>query len=387
MKQVLLVLVLLFLFFPLPVAAEEGIDRQLLDEQSRAAGVSDLSRYYDTYLYQDTQEIAPDFSIDTMLDDLYDGKNALMPDGLLAKIAKLLFRELYQNLSGMVIIILIAILCGFLTNMGTLGEEGGTQQAAFFVCYALICTVCAKMFITAVEGSVGAITNMSEFVKALTPVLVTLIATTGQVTGAAIMNPVLYSAASVIITVVGNILVPLVYCIFVLCAVNCVSSGFSMSKLVKLLKSVIKWIMGITLTVFTGITVIYSISSGAVDSIASRTAKFAVGNFIPLVGGMLSDSIDLIISCSAIIKKGVGIAGIVVIVLLFASVAFRLVAQLWLFRLAAAFIQPVSDKRLAQLLDDTADCISMVFSALCMCAVLFLIVIVVIICVGNVGAL
>ena len=124
MKQVLLVLVLLFLLFPLPAAAEEGIDRRLLDEQSRAAGVSDLSRYYDTYLYQDTQEIAPDFSIDAMLDDLYNGKNALMPEGLLAKIAKLLFRELYQNLSGMVVIILIAILCGFLTNMGTLGEEG-----------------------------------------------------------------------------------------------------------------------------------------------------------------------------------------------------------------------------------------------------------------------
>ena len=269
MKRILIALAMLFLFLPMPATAEEGLDRQMLEEQS---GVSDLSRYYDTYLYQDTQEIAPDFSIDAMLDDLYDGKNALMPDGLLAKIAKLLFRELYQNLSGMVVIILIAILCGFLTNMGTLGEEGGTQQAAFFVCYALICTVCARMFITAVEGSVGAITNMSEFVKALTPVLVTLIATTGQVTGAAIMNPVLYSAASVIITVVGNILVPLVYCIFVLCAVNCVSSGFSMSKLVKLLKSIIKWIMGITLTVFTGITVIYSISSGAVDSIASRTA-------------------------------------------------------------------------------------------------------------------
>lgn len=156
MKRILIALAMLFLFLPMPATAEEGLDRQMLEEQSRAAGVSDLSRYYDTYLYQDTQEIAPDFSIDAMLDDLYDGKNALMPDGLLAKIAKLLFRELYQNLSGMVVIILIAILCGFLTNMGTLGEEGGTQQAAFFVCYALICTVCARMFITAVEGSVGA---------------------------------------------------------------------------------------------------------------------------------------------------------------------------------------------------------------------------------------
>ena len=64
MKRILIALAMLFLFLPMPATAEEGLDRQMLEEQSRAAGVSDLSRYYDTYLYQDTQEIAPDFSID-----------------------------------------------------------------------------------------------------------------------------------------------------------------------------------------------------------------------------------------------------------------------------------------------------------------------------------
>ena len=90
---------------------------------------------------------------------------------------------------------------------------------------------------------------------------------------------------------------------------------------------------------------------------------------------MLADSIDMIVSCARVVKGAVGTGVVVVVILVFASCGVQLVAQMWLFRLASAVTAPLADVRVIKLIDDIADCISMMFSALCMSAFLFLIVV------------
>lgn len=375
-------IVLLLLACPLSVSAQD----RLLEEQAEVAGIPQLNQQAEKLLFPYTQDLAPDLDMDRLTRELFRGQWRASPGTILQKILYVLLQECYDNLAGMILLLLLALLCGLLTQLGE-SVQHGAQTAAFYVCYAVICAMCARMFQTAIQGGTDAIHAMSEFVTVATPVFATLLGAAGQFTGAAIFQPVLYGAATLILSLTGELLIPLISAIFVLCTVNCISTDFSLSKLCTLLQKAVKWMIGMALTVFSGISVIYSLTSGTLDTLGSRTIKFAIGNFIPLVGGMLADSFELVLSCSAILKKGVGVAGMVVILLLFAGIAVKLVAQLWLFRLGAALMQPVSDKRIVALLDHTADCISLLFSLLCMCALLFLIILVMLICMGNVSVL
>ncbi len=57
------------------------------------------------------------------------------------------------------------------------------------------------------------------------------------------------------------------------------------------------------LTIFIGgVITIFGIGS-KVDGITIRTAKFAVDNLVPIVGKFLSDAVETVVSCSAILKK------------------------------------------------------------------------------------
>ena len=41
--------------------------------------------------------------------------------------------------------------------------------------------------------------------------------------------------------------------------------------------------------------------------------RYSVDNFVPIVGGFAADSIDMVLSCVAVIKNGIGVLGIIII--------------------------------------------------------------------------
>ena len=48
-------------------------------------------------------------------------------------------------------------------------------------------------------------------------------------------------------------------------------------------------------------------SAAAVDGVSIRTAKYAMDNFIPIVGGMFADTVDTLVGCSLIVQNAVGV--------------------------------------------------------------------------------
>lgn len=55
-------------------------------------------------------------------------------------------------------------------------------------------------------------------------------------------------------------------------------------------------------TIYLGLVSIQGLYVTSVDNFTVKTAKFAIGNFIPVVGGFVSDSVDILLSSSQLIK-------------------------------------------------------------------------------------
>ena len=342
--------------------------------QADAAGVNNITDYYNKTVAPFLSENGIDFNFEEMTESIYNREFSFSPTAIINGIIRMFIGCVRESFVSIAIIIMLSVLCGFLNNLTFTGSIEG-NSAAFYICFCVICAVCAESFTKSVESGVYAISIMGDFVKISSPVLITLIISSGQTASAAVFSPVLTSAAMVSVTVASGILTPLIYGSFSLGALNCIGDGINLERVGRLLKNIAKWIMGFFLTVFSGISTIASVSSGAMNAVVGKAVKFAVGNFIPVVGGFLSDSMEMVISCTSVVKGAVGAGVMAVVAVIFVSCGIRLIAQLWIFRICAAVTAPVGDIRIIKLLDDIADCISLVFSALCTCSFLFLIVI------------
>lgn len=382
MRKQRVVWVLFFLLVaPRPCWAEMD---PVLQEQYRAGGGLEIEEYYEESLEESLQEIAPDFSPQKAVEALVTGNVDLTPTGILDWLAGLLWGELKQNAASFGVLLLLVVLSGAVGQLSSLEPEGAAG-AAGFICAAAMCAVIAGMFDVSIRQSREAVGSMSEFVTVLTPVMAALLAGSGQVTGASLIHPVLYGAASFSVNAVDRWIVPVIYGCFLLCVANALSEGGKLDGLIGLVKNAMKWVLGAILTVFSGLTAVYSVTGQNVDAMVSRTARFAVGNFVPVVGGMLSESVELVLSFSSVLRRGVGVSGMAVLLLLFAHVAVTLTIQLWMFRIGAAFASPLGSPSLAKLLSDTAGCIGMMLATLCVCAVLFCLILIMMITAGGGG--
>ena len=383
MKKRLIWLIVFLLCIPVICRAE--LD-PVLQEQYQAGGGQSIDDYYESSLANSLEEIAPDFSPQKALEALVTDNVDFTPSGILNWLGTLLWGELKQNAASFGFLLLLVVLCGAVGQLDSLTTEGAVG-AAGFVCAAAMCAVVTGMFDVSVRQSREAIGSMSEFVTVLAPVMAAFLAGAGQVTGASLLHPVLYGAASFSVNAADRWLVPIIYGCFLLCIANALSEDGKLDGLVLLLKNGMKWILGAMLTIFSGLSAIYAVTGQNVDVMVSRTARFAVGNFVPVVGGMLTESVELVLSFSSVLRKGVGISGIIILLLLFARVAVSLTIQLWMFRVGAAFALPLGSPALSKLLSDVAACIGMMLAVLCVCAVLFCMILIMMISAGGGGVI
>lgn len=106
-----------------------------------------------------------------------------------------------------------------------------------------------------------------------------------------------------------------------------------------------EWTLGFGFTVFIGVMTVQGVSAAAVDGVSIRTAKYAMDNFIPIVGGMFADTVDTLVGCSLIVQNAVGVLGLILLLGALAAPLLRTVATMFLYRAASALLQPIGDSR------------------------------------------
>lgn len=380
LKRTIIIFCCLFLAVPVACFAEMDLT---LEEQYQASGGTAIDDYYHRELEEMFSQLFPDFSPKKAVEAIVTGRVTQTPSSLLRWLGTLLWGEWKACISSFGLLLILVVLSGIAEQMNQTG--GNSAEAASAVCGAVICAVVAKLFDESVQSSRDAIVSMSEFVTVLTPVMSTLMTGAGQVTGAALLNPMLYSTASFSINAVSRWIIPAVYGCFLLCAANSLSGSNPLDGFVGLIKNFMKWLLTAILTLFSGLTAVYSAAGQNVDVMVSKTARFTVGQFVPVVGGMLSESVELVLSLSSVLRRGVGIAGMIVLLLIFAHTAVSLTIQFWMFRIGAAFSSPLGSPLLGKLLSDTASCVGMMLASLCVCAVLFCFILMTMITVGRGG--
>ena len=158
------------------------------------------------------------------------------------------------------------------------------------------------------------IDDLFSFAEILFPILIGLLTLSG-----ATKSAVVFSSFSVFLLETGVylikfVLLPLALSILFLSLFGSVFSKGNFSKITSLFKQIFKYIFIIFFAVFGLISTVNVVTTTAHDGINLKLTKFALKNYIPVLGGYVSEGFDFIYSCSVLIKNAVGVCSIIIIV-------------------------------------------------------------------------
>ncbi len=331
--------------------------------------------------------LIPGFNVQELLSGIAKGENVFSIQKIMNKGIELFGGEIKATLKILAFIFAVGILCTYITGMQNNLKGRGASDAAFFVCYLIITGMAAATFIDVVDCGKAVISNLSIFMRTMAPVALVTLASSGAIASATTFEIIVMGVIELSQWLLEKLFVPMIVMSAALSLVNNMTEKLNAEKLVQFLNKISKWGIGIVMTLFVGVMGLQGLVSGSADGLTVKVTKFATTNLIPLVGGALSETVETVMNCGVIIKNSVGVTGIIMVVLIVAVPVVKVAACLMMFRLCAAVLQPISDKRIVKCVSELADSISGIFGMMIVFAVMFIIMLTIIINVGNSAAM
>jgi stage III sporulation protein AE len=385
----LLLLTLVLLSMPGAVLAAETEPPASLLLAEGPLGDIDLSRIEESVreLNNEIDAAIPDVDFKSLVLSFVRGEIGYRPVDILNSLLRYLFNEVVANAALLGKLVVLAVIAAVLQNISSAFDQSTTSRMAHVAVYLVLLTLVFGSFIAVLQTAREAVENMVVFMHAMLPVMITLLCTVGGFTSAALLHPVIIIVLNASANLVQNIVLPLILFSAILGAVSHLASGFSLSRLADFFRNIGLGIMGLLTTIFLGMMAIQGVAGAVAGGVAFRTAKYATGAFVPVVGKMFADAMEAVIGSSLLIKNAVGMAGLLVIFLMAIFPLLKIVSLLLIYKLAAALVQPIGEKQVSDCLNTLGNSMVAVFAVVATCALLFFFALAIIAGMGNLNVM
>lgn len=234
-------------------------------------------------------------------------------------------------------------------------------------------SACSKELCDCFSQGKAILSQCTDFMTLFTPVFSMFMTATGQFGSAAIYQTSSLFLTNSILQILDHILLPFLSMSFAIAIANAVYAEHTLDGLLQFNKTIVTWSLGFLMSVFIGVISIQSIVSSAADGLTTKTTKYVVSNFVPIVGGAVSDAYATVLGSLQVLKSATGAIGIVVLLLIFLPILLRVVLYRLVLKLAVACADLFSVSQVSRFLKGAEQVLSMLFAILTCFAVLFLV--------------
>ncbi|MDR4888882.1 stage III sporulation protein AE [Fredinandcohnia sp. QZ13] len=382
--------VLLLFFFSLPQfvqaspSQQEIIENQIqnqVEEQLETLGIDEIKQFWDE-IVTDYGGYLPESQKGSLLEFIRGEKELSLKEWLLG-LVKFVFHELIANGKLLSTLIMLTVFSMFLQTLQNSFEKSAVSKVAYAIVYMVLIIIALNSFRVAIMYTEEAIQSMINFILALVPLLLALVASSGGVASAALFHPLILFLMNTSGLLIQYIVLPLLFMAALLSIVSTLSEQYKVTQLAQLLRNASIGIIGVFLTIFLGVISVQGTTTAVADGITIRTAKFITGNFIPVIGRMFTDATDTVISASVLLKNTVGIFGVIILLLIAVFPAIKVLSLAIIYKLAAALLQPLGGGPVIACLDIISKSVVYIFAALAIVSLMFFLSITVIVAAGN----
>ncbi len=261
--------------------------------------------------------------------------------------------------------------------------HGAAAKAARYAGLLMVMALLVSDLREHVALATETVDRMAGMMQAIFPLMVTLLAAVGGSASSAFYQPAVMAAAGAMTALVHQVTMPLSVSVAVLTMVGGLSEGLRVSRMCSLLRQAANWTLGFGFTIFIGVMSVQGVTAATVDGVSIRTAKYAIDNFVPIVGGMFSDTVDTLVGCSLVVNNAIGTFGLLLLLGALLTPLIRTVMTMFLYRAAAAFVEPLSNGPLCRTVGGYADVFSLLFIVQLSVGAMFFLLVAQLMTVGN----
>lgn len=285
------------------------------------------------------------FSIEEILNQILKGESLFQKETMSKWFKNIVKAQLQREQKAMFQVVLLVLLAAVFSNFTAVFGDGKTGETSFYITYMLLLALLIKSF-----GSMGVelkelLENFILFLKALMPsYFLAVTASSGSATAMIFYEAVLFLIYVIQVVFLKGI-VPAIYVLALVELVNYLHSEDFLSKMAELLQTLIEWSLKSCMAVVLGMQLIQNMIGPAMDSL-KRDIIGKTAASIPGIGNAINGVTEVALGTAVIIRNGIGVVGIIILVCIGIRPVIRLALLAFLYKMLAAVVQPVSDKRM-----------------------------------------
>lgn len=367
MKKITLILIILIVSISFDVTAE-AFEFNQADEDSL---------YDDLYLEYNANELiegTPD-DIQSYLDSFditpqnpFSFSELFSSDGW-DKLFDYLSNKLNSPIKNIAIILISIIVCAVVNSMSpnTLESRFSLNMVCTVICLTSVLIPVSSLISTAVD----AINTMTVFMGVFIPVFAGILIACIKSSTAVSYSSIMFFTCEAVSFCCSSVVLPFSNCFLALSVTSGITENAKLSGVIKLLKKlsfvIITTVMAVFLSVLSFQTAISSVS----DNALTKTSKFFISSFVPIVGPAVSEALGSIKGCVSLIKSSVGIYAVIVILLLLLPI----IAQLIIYKLSLIICADIaglfSVKSIGKICESINSSLSIILSIVICIALMF----------------
>jgi len=323
--------------------------------------------------YAEEYEIKGNELFNKTAESVNDGTFSLNPIELINSFFESFFKEVKNVKALLITILAVAAAAAALRILSSSFENSQIADTAGISCFLLLSLCAVKIFSEVAGYALTAIHEICDFITKFEPIFMMSLVSSGAVTQAAAFQPVLAASVYVLGIFFDKCIMPLCFFSAVLGICGNIGSRIEIGTMTKLLNSFSKWLLTSLLTLFTAVLSLYGFSTKAFNSVGAKGLKLAMGSMVPVVGNILSDTLDTILTGANLLKNAVGTAGVIAVFSAVFTPALKIFIMMLLLKVVAAIIEPFSEKRTVDMLLCISDAVKMMFATVVAASLLFII--------------
>ena len=381
-KTICFTMLLLILIFPLSASAMESEEEIPSDFSGYAVEPPDYSE-----IEEALEEILPGekLTFQELVASLGGSGSPWSAEEVADKLFDLLFQEFRRHRSNLIVVLILMILSAVFSNFTSVFKNSQVAELGFYSVYLLLVIVLMNDFAEMSAGIQETIGQLLEFTRALLPAYCIAIAGMGMVRSATVFYQFILGLIWAIQYVLIYGLLPLANGYVFLILVNYIAKEDVLIKMAKLMHRAIGWTLKAMIGLVVGFNVIQGMVAPAMDSFKTAVLNRTM-SAVPGVGNAAGAVTELIVGSGALIKNGIGAAGLIIILYICMSPMVKVMVFSGAYHLVGACMQPVADKRLLGGIHGIAEGGTLLFRMMFTAALLLLLTIAILAAVtGRIG--
>lgn len=375
-KKIKILLSIMIVFFSINISYAENEDKQNEEIQTDES----IDVYIDTQLEQleldemqkqlEDSIVLDNVDLKSFIKDIISGQKTIVDMFDKEAIKLVLFNEFESSLKVASMIIVLALLSSLLKSLDNSFSSGAISQIINYIIFIVVISVLIVGFKDVLEICNNTLDLTLTLVEIILPIMLGLLALNGLTITSTIMTPIFVGVVAFIDMIFKDFVIMTITVAFAITVINNISKNIKLTKLAKLIKNINLGTIGAMFTIYLLIVSMQMIYIKQVDGFAMTSAKYAIGTFIPVVGGFLSDSINIILSSSQLIKSIFGALGLIILIGVCIIPIIKVISIVFVYKMCAVVVEPIGEESISNLLNEVANLMTVILA--CIIAITFM---------------